>query len=243
GAQSDVFVHDLMVTSTVNNSQNGIMVGPNGHLRLENVTVFGMPATAVGILASQGNLIVRKSLIYMNAGWGMELMDSSYRIENSFVLGNGSTINTPMGGTGGVRIQGRSSGTFVYNTVARNVFEVPPPPAPPKGAGVECDVAATLIDSLLIENQQLVNIVDTLGFCSTSQGTGTVTTTTALPQTANDIFVDPTKPQESMMRNKGFHVKTTATMVVHKGFLQPLPTAQDDVDGDLRPAMTTPGAD
>lgn len=242
GGQANVFVHDLSVTSSSTMAQNGIMVASGGQLRLENVTVFGLLGTgSVGIRADNGNLIVRKSLIYGNGGWGIVLSDATYRVENSFVVANGSSVGTSNAPTGGVRIMGRSTGVFVYNTVARSIFSVPPPPTPPNGAGVLCEVAATLTDSLLIENQQGLTVTDTQGFCSTPQGT--VTTTMALPQTANDIFADPSKPQESTMRNKGFHVKTGATMVVHKGVLQPSPTAPDDFDGDLRPSMTTPGAD
>jgi len=241
GGQADVFVHDLAVTSSTTMAQNGIMVANLGHLRVERVSVFGLPGNAsVGIRADTANLIVRKSLVYTNAGWGMVIGDTMYRIENSFILGNGSTIGTTPAGTGGVRVIGNSTGAFVYNTVAKNVFEVPSPTMP-NGAGVECDVAANLVDSLLIENQNGLNIYDTKGFCSTT--TGTITTTMAMPETSNDIFVDTSKPQESAMRQKGFHVKPGATMVIHKGVLQPSPTAPDDIDGDLRPSMTTPGAD
>jgi hypothetical protein len=244
GDQADAYVHNLSVTSQTTQSQNGVMVTSNGHLRLENVTVYGMPGNlTTGIRAETGNLIMRKCLVYANAGWGVQLLDAPFRVENSFVVANGSQTNTSTSGTGGVRINGNSSGAFVYNTVARNTFEIPPG-LPPKGAGIQCTTnsgTAPIIDSLLIENTQGLTLQDTQGNCDTSQGT--ITTTGALPQTANDIFVDPSKPQESAMRNRGFHVKLGATSVIHKSVLQPSPTAPDDFDGDLRPAMTTPGAD
>jgi hypothetical protein len=237
GDQADAFVHDLFVTSQTTTSVNGAMVASDGHLRLENVTVYGMPGNASqGILAQSGNLVMRKCLVYGNAGWGVEITDSHYQIENSFVLTNGSQANTSPAGCGGVRIMGNSGGTFIYNTVARNTFGTPGGLA--NGAGVKCERAlgaVVLINSLLIDNAGL----DSLGVCDTSQGT--LTSMDAMPEGPNDIFMDPGRPDQCTMRNKGFHVKTTATKIVHQASAQTSPS--DDFDGDQRPVMTTPGAD
>ena len=241
GSQADAYVHDLEVTSMVTNAVNGIMVASSGNLRLDHVIVHNMPGnTSTGIYSQGATIAVRKSLVYLIAGWGVQIDDSMYRIENTFVVSNGSTAGTPQSGTGGVRIRGNSGGAFVYNTIARNTFEIPPG-NPPKGAGLECDSTVIAIDSLLIENLQGLTLADTQGMCDTTMGS--ITTTGALPAMANDIFVDPSQPAMSVSKNMGFHVKSSATMVVHKGILQPNPTAPDDYDGDSRPAMTTPGAD
>jgi hypothetical protein len=241
GANSDAYVHDLVVTSQSSAAVNGISVASNGKLRIEHVIVHNMPGnTSSGIYSQSANITVRKSLVYLIAGWGMQIDDSMYRVENTFIVDNGSVAGTPMAGTGGVRIRGNSGGAFVYNTIARNTFEIPPG-NPPKGAGLECDATVIAIDSLLIENLQGLTLADTLGMCDTTMGS--ITTTGALPMMANDIFVDPSQPAASVSKNMGFHVKTSATMVVHHGVLQPSPAAPDDYDGEPRPAMTTPGAD
>src|SRR5262249_48612808 len=137
-------------------THDGISVHDGAILRLDRVIVHDLTnKAATGISATGSTLALRRSLVFLNSGWGLQIQDCNYVVENSFIIANGSTVATPMSGTGGVRLLGASMGDFVYNTVARNQFEMGL--MGPNGAGVDCGILnappPVLTDSLLVENQ------------------------------------------------------------------------------------------
>jgi hypothetical protein len=245
GATAFLDLRNLEITTINNDSHDGISAHDGAILRMDGVIVHDITnKAAAGIAAAGGTLAIRRSLIFLNAGWGLTIQDCNYVVENSFIVANGSTIGTPLSGTGGVRLLGASMGAFVYNTVARNQFE--PLTGGPNGAGVDCEVAnappPVLTDSLILENQVTTAVVnDATTQCQLDHS---LTTQMVLPQTATDVFFDPSHPQDTTVKGGGFHVRPAATSVVGKGLPQASPTI--DFDGDPRPAppqMTTPGAD
>ena len=251
GDGTDLGLHDLTIVGLDPGSQNGVLVTAGATLRLGHVIVHDMPRSdSAGAEATMvsSRLEVRRSLIYGNAGWGIEIADSQYVIENTFVLQNGQTSATPPNGTGGIRFSGAAQGSFFYNTICSNRFEAVGSPPVAKGAGVRCESGASpvLWDSLILDNHSglVASPVDVSAGCDIA-GKGDLQTLDTSVGQLTSVFFDPSQPAQSDLKNSGFHVLPSST-VRAKGVSAP-DAPKADYDGDPRPpsgsGAPTPGAD
>jgi hypothetical protein len=248
----DVTVRDLEITTSRSDAHHGAHVlGRGARLSLEGVKVHDMYNSQYndGVLADMADgLTVRRSLIYRNRGWGIEIRDThDYDIENSMILVNGDATQGSAY-TGGVRLTGIGTGQgsrlFLYNTVAKNVF-VEVSTMDLRGAGVQCEIYVPIQNSLLIDNR--VNgsstLSDVTSMCDIVAGT-IVSNMATPPLQASDVFMhwdDPeaTTPGDPMT---GYHLKQPVNRLIwHQAAAVASPVV--DFDGDPRPGMPTPGAD
>jgi hypothetical protein len=242
-------LRDLEIKTDFQDAHSGVVVTGGARLRLDHVIIHAfranLPGGNNGVRADMaGMLEVSSCLIYQNDGWGIQVQDTPYLVENSFIVANGAATGTPPTGTGGVRIVGSgSTGRFAYNTVASNLFELQV--MGPNGAGVQCETAATLVDSLLTFNANGVatnDVRNVNGTCTLDHSVQT--SNLALGAAATDVYDEPSAPQNSIRKGGGFHLRSGVSQVVGQGV--PLADPTVDYDGDTRPtspAMTTPGAD
>ena len=233
GDNTNVDVHDLGVNGQGTMGLSGIFVTMGATARIYRANVHDLPNPfASGIRADQAAAItVDSSLVYNNKGWGIYLHSTpSYTITSSFMLANGSTMMVT-GGTGGVRFDTGSGGMtniFAYNTVAKNVNQLG------IANGVECDVATTLTDSLIPDN----------GISATNCTSDHSVLPAAPARDLTQIFVDVTRPQDSLTKCRGFHINPNgaqASAVIGQGAA--IASVSTDVDGEMRATPPTVGAD
>src|SRR5262249_29374119 len=143
-------------------------------------------------------VVIRKSLIYGNHGWGIEILSSTpnFSIENTYILKNGNAD------TGGVNLSqsGSTTARFIFNTVDGA--------APPTGLGIKCDGTPISIDDSLVP----LDVITTAAPNTCHLGEGTVGQNTGgIPRNPNQIFVDWVHPEATAMPCGGFHINLDST--------------------------------
>jgi hypothetical protein len=237
GATTSVTAHRLTIDGTGSVAGSGVYVHDSAQVTLDQIVARGMTgSTDAGVYASTaGSVIVRRSLLLNNRGWGLIVsMTPTYAIENTVIAGNGSTTAASAGGVWFESGAGTTSRRFVFNTVARNQTLAA------SGVGIKCDVAVDILNSLIPDNDVTVSPA---GMCFPA---ASVLATANPARDPTLIFYDYANPELTTMPCHGLHVDPTRPQamrdVVGKGLGVQDPMV--DLDGEPRsPSAPTPGAD
>lgn len=203
------------------------VAGVGGRVSIENIgtvaeiadSVIG-PSDEIGIDVVEASVTIRRDRITGNSLGGIRFNgDGDFVIENNVISENGNAASS----VGGARLQRAGpASAFVNNTVIGNIADAV---VSPKAAGVHCDVAMFVVNSIIWANtgagadgasaQCAVTYSD---LAAPRTGTGNLS---ADPLLTADLHLDPASP----CKDAG-----------HPAGVAPIgPAPREDVDGDPRP--------
>jgi len=212
--------------STISGNIGGGISATGGSLTVSQSTISGN--TGGGISATGSSLTVSQSTISGNTGGGISVMNGTFNITNCFIVRNGNSNSTLVGGASFTTSS--TNNVFSFNTVVDNeianssVF----------AGGVFCDIpdftgANNIIVRNFVNNDPAKSNSNTSGQC-------TYPTSTIAPTISDLSFVSPDATPYD------YHIMP-GSMAVDRATTQS--TVSVDVDGDRRPQGNAPdqGAD
>jgi hypothetical protein len=224
-----VTIHDLTITGGGQATGDGIYVpaGESPMLVLDHVTLSGN--TGRGLDQQGGTLTAARCTVTANTAGGIDLTVTSFDIANTFIVRNGSSTTTGIGGAKLAATSGSSS-RFAFNTIVDNSI----PTTSLQAGGVTCDIVGFTGPNNLFAR----NFVNNSATAANSNYIGACTYPTSVNATAitglNFLSADNI-PYD-------YHLGAGSTAIDQAVTAMSI---DDDVDGDHRPqgAAKDQGAD
>jgi hypothetical protein len=180
------------------------------------VTVTGATVTTnqgAGINASGGTVTVTGATVTANNGGGLDIKTSVVKLVNNFIIRNGNTSTTSVGGIGLTSVTGQVE----FNTIADNDASVA------GVGGVSCSgLVVGIANSIITNNRQNGSSAGATAQVSVC----TVSTSAVLASSATILFKNATVVPFNYHLNSGSAAIDAATTTSN---------VTTDIDGDLRP--------
>ena len=215
-----VEVYDLTIADASGpGSGIGVQVGVGTTFKFTGGQITG--CRELGITTNGGTLVVTKATLRRNTGGGIYVPSGTFKISNSFIHHNGSTLSN----VGGVSLLSAGSGSlFEFNTIVDNDTAI----GTSRAGGLFCDVGAFSATNNIVANNRL-NGMNSLG---NSQVSGICTNATSTVQ--NDL----TNLNFSAPLNEPFDYHLTSSSSVAIDAAGTASSEMVDFDGDARPQGT-----